>query len=244
MFAYPASIGEGTPLLPVRKLNVKGRVPYDTIIGLDCSLTDTGIVASCKQPDGTFRHVQIASTAVLAKLKDPLRQAAITMVVLDILAKHVGRRVAVVIEDYAFGRATGKVFTRAELIGAIKYITLTVFGFDLFLVSPKALKKFMGSGNNEKEDMVHAAHMRFSFVHGNDNVIDAFCLTRYLIANLEGQLLTLVKHSALPHYAALQVPANMVVNAKNPRLTIPIAGPTLPTATGRPRVILTKRGNT
>jgi hypothetical protein len=193
-------------LLP-RKINLIRRVKYDTIIGLDISLTDTGMVPLIRQFDNLFKPSPIVtSTKVFQTLKDPLRQAAIITCAIDVFRKYAGNT-AVVIEDYAFGKNTGKAFTRAELIGTIKYIALTIFGFDIYLVAPKALKKFMGHGTHEKADMAHAAHMRFGFVSGNDNLVDAFCLTRYLVANLEGQSLTIVKHPALPHYKALQEPA-------------------------------------
>ncbi|MET4190633.1 MULTISPECIES: crossover junction endodeoxyribonuclease RuvC [unclassified Bradyrhizobium] len=187
--------------------------PYDAIVGLDCSLTDTGMVvirsgAGDRTPSD-WPVVIADSSAEYQPLKDPLRQIMILTQVIGKfeLAKRFGR-VAVVIEDYAFGKNTGKAFTRAELVGMIKYQALTTFGFDVFLVTPRSVKKLMGSGKFEKNDMALAAKQRYGFVHMNENVVDAFCLARYLVANQEGQLLTLVKHTGLPQYSAVQVPAS------------------------------------
>jgi hypothetical protein len=214
--------------------------PYDAIVGLDCSLTDTGVVlirsaANDRNPSAAWPVVIVDSSREDGAFKDPLRQVLIVQRVIKKLelAKRFGR-VAVVIEDYAFGKNQGKSFTRAELAGTIKYIALTVFGCDVYLVAPKAVKKFMGDGSFEKNDMAFAARTKFGFVSLNENVVDAFCLTRYLVANLEGKLLPLVKHAGLSQYACLQEPAtDHEKRAIRSTLTISRAKPTLPVALRR-----------
>jgi hypothetical protein len=110
----------------------------------------------------------------------------------------------------------------------------------VFLVAPKAVKNFMGKGTFEKNDMAFAAKRKYGFVHENDNIVDAFCLTRYLVANLEGQVLPLVKHSPLLQYACLQVPAPNEQSLISSPLTTSRAKPTLPIAFRRIPVPPTK----
>lgn len=79
----------------------------------------------------------------------------------------------------------------------LKLCVLRENGYDCFLVAPMALKRYMGctgkKSKDTKADMARAAYAKFHFVSSNDDIIDAYCLTRYLIANREGQRLTLVK---------------------------------------------------
>jgi hypothetical protein len=66
------------------------------------------------------------------------------------------------------------------------------------------------SKGTDKDDMFAAASRRFKFTNTNDNIVDAYCLARYLAANKEGQQLTLVRNDPLPQYrrsSTVQVPA-------------------------------------
>ncbi len=207
---------------------------YDTIIGIDPSLSDTGLAHLIRQPDPRkytdwpVKH--LASSAEFADCTDPFRQVLIVNMIVAQFKIAEGR-VAVVIEDYAMGKYQGKIRERAELVGMIMFIALTVFGFDVYKVSPSALKKLMGvakgAKKTDKADMGYAARQKFAFNHTNDNIVDAYCLAQYLVANLKGQRLTIVRHLALRQHAVLQVPAIGVVNDKNLRLTTPRPKPKL-----------------
>lgn len=163
-----------------------------TIVGLDISLTDTGL--SVIRDHGTYdwRVEFVLSIKTTPKDSEQFRRAYIVNSILEHVLRHAPDRntSAVIIEGYAMGRNTGKLFTRAEIIGTVKYM-LGCMGYTVFVAAPTAIKKFMGDGRNQKLDMKHAAKTNFGFIHGNHNVIDAFCACRYLVANRAGMRLPL-----------------------------------------------------
>jgi hypothetical protein len=165
---------------------------FSVVVALDVSLTDTGIAAL----DIGINKVRLQHS-IRSTFSDPERQFMIVQEIRD----HLGNQppcTAVVLEDHAFGRNTGKARTRAELIGMIKYTVLVDHSFNLFLVSPSALKKFMGCSSKklskDKNAMFEAASNKFKFVSSNDNIVDAYCLARYFIAQREGQRLPIIRH--------------------------------------------------
>lgn len=169
-----------------------------SILGLDVSLTDTGMYFLQKK-DGAYGSKNWFSTFNVGKFDDPQRQ----IMILSCVQEFVKRTEAnvVVMEDHAFGGNTGKARTRAELVGMIKKLVLVDLGLDLYLVAPSSLKKFMGCSAKDKSDkyyMLEAASRKFNFFHENDNIVDAYCLVRYLFANREGERLPIIKHSRLP----------------------------------------------
>jgi len=213
---------------------------FDTVIGLDCSLTDTGIVRLDRTKDGWVPSF-FCSTSEFKNDKDPLRQYEIIQKICSVIssARNAGRDFAVVIEDYAFASNVGKMFSRAELVGAVKYICLTYYGVETYLVAPTALKRFMGCADKkgDKDAMGKAACSKFGFENTNNNIVDAFCLARYLVANKEGQLLSLVCHSPLLNMGLMQEPAPETKIKKRLKILIPkrltknLSGSNLKTAT-------------
>jgi hypothetical protein len=206
---------------------------YDVIVGVDASLTDTGIVV-IKYHEGKWITAATVSTAHAGKLPDIEREYTIVTIVMNVVNEFVrDANVGVVIEDHAYSRNTGKARTRAELIGVIKYLVLTICGVDVFLVAPSAVKRFMDCADkkkrSDKDAMFEACSRRFNFTSVNNNLVDAYCLARYLAANREGQRLNIIKHSKRLQFAPVQAPALRVVRkpAKNLRLTIQKRGATV-----------------
>jgi Holliday junction resolvasome RuvABC endonuclease subunit len=74
-------------------------------------------------------------------------------------------------------------FTRAELIGMIKY-KLTEYGCTCYTVGIKSLKKHItGNGNCKKEAMAAAIYSKYgftsSFTPGHEDITDAYALAAY-----------------------------------------------------------------
>jgi Holliday junction resolvasome RuvABC endonuclease subunit len=207
---------------------------HNTIVGIDVSLTNTGLAAiHWSDYSRQWETAGQFSTEFAGKFKDPVRQFEILGSIRGFCRLH--KPEAVVIEDYAFGRATGKVFTRAELRGMILHFVVIGLGVPAYLVSPLALKRFMGcagkKAKGDKDAMFAAASQKFKFVSADDNIVDAYCLARYLAANKDGQSLPLVRHDPLPQYRerVVQVPAPKKVSTetKNRLLTTLPGKPTV-----------------
>jgi hypothetical protein len=185
--------------------------PYDVVIGLDVSLTDTGyVMLEYNEETSKWDTRHAASLKTDPKSPDTVRQCSVVTAVLSTTQKLLGgaERVGVIIEDSGTSRFAGKLVQRLEMVGAIRYSFLTVFGFDVFGASPSAVKKFMGHGKNTKEEMISLARQNFGFISDNHNVVDAFCLCRYLIANRANTSLTIKKASSILSLSYLQIPAS------------------------------------
>lgn len=205
------------------------------IVGLDCSLTNTGL-AAIRYEENKWVNAGTHSTGIRTKkIPDPLRQIIILANVRGFIKMH--NPDVVVIEDYAFGKHSGKINTRAELVGMIKHLVLVEFGLPVYLVSPTALKKFMDCADKtkrgDKDAMFDAAYRKFRFVSVDNDIVDAYCIARYLAANKEGRQLTLVYLEPLPQYRVIpvQVPApkRLPVNDKNRLLTNGLGEPNVRT---------------
>ena len=163
------------------------------IIGLDVSMTDTGYAVLDNQGE------PVILTDVKPNKKEVVRDIDRQLYILDHLTKMVeddtlmADRVVVCIEDYAFGSQVGKVFTRAELIGMIKRM-LVLKDFDVYLIAPTSMKKFItGIGNARKAEVIAAAKQKYNFQGKNDNICDALCLAKYCYAYINGQNLNIQK---------------------------------------------------
>lgn len=207
---------------------------YDYIVGVDPSLTDTGIVVLQRLRHGKWSLLRKESTVDLAKKPEVEREYAIARRVYSIVNEYCrDANVGVAIENHSYRSFTGKAKTRAELVGVIKYLLLVTAGVDVFMIAPMSLKKFMGCSGKRtkknKDDMFLAASRMFNFVSVNNNLVDAYCLARYLAANREGQRLTIVKYSARPQLRIVQsiAPKKVLKPAKNLRLTIRRPGSSL-----------------
>ena len=163
------------------------------IVGLDVSMTDTGY--SVLDSDGT----PIVLSDVKPNKKVVVRDIDRQLFILDTLTKNIEQdtmmadKVVIVIEDYAFGSQVGKMFTRAELVGMIKRM-LFLKDYEIYLVAPTSMKKFItGIGNARKQEVIAAAKEKYGFEGKNDNICDALCLAKYCHAYLNGQNLNIQK---------------------------------------------------
>lgn len=163
------------------------------IIGLDVSMTDTGYAVL----DDTGTPVVLSD--VKPNKKEVVRDIDRQLYILDNLTKMIeddtlmADKVVVCIEGYAFGSQVGKVFTRAELIGMIKRM-LVLKDFDIYLIAPTSMKKFItGIGNARKAEVIAAAREKYGFTGKNDNICDALCLAKYCYEYINGRNLNIEK---------------------------------------------------
>lgn len=148
------------------------------IIGLDLSITDTGVaIAKCDSDPFIIEYFSIPNPKRkqnddYTRLRDTLNEVCI------IFNDYPDSRV--VIEDYAYNSKVGKAFLRAELSGCIRLHALERFGY-FSCVAPSALKRYItGNGKAPKELMLSECHNKFGFYETNDNVVDAVCLCYYM----------------------------------------------------------------
>lgn len=162
------------------------KFPYGAIVALDVSLTDTGfVIFEFNGYDYEYRVVHQESIRSNSKdMHDHTRAKYIIGTVMDAVDKAIKvSKVLVVIEGYAFSRSQGKAFTRAEVVGMLKYVFNVERGFDVCVIGPTTLKSFMGDGRAKKEDMARLAKECYGFEHENHNVVDAYCLAQYAFAH-------------------------------------------------------------
>lgn len=148
-------------------------------IGLDISLTDTGIVILDHEAE-LIHHSSIKTTPKRTDMErknyilDTLRDTIVDNTQMCDLA-------IVCIEDYAYGRSTGKVFTRAELSGTVKRWLYEV-DMPVFVISPTSVKAWVAGGRSKKEEIMMAVHGIWGFQTNNDNIADAFVVAKMLEA--------------------------------------------------------------
>lgn len=139
------------------------------VLGLDCSSTSTGAVllgddtdyATAWQPDPN------------KKLKMDVTDRAIWIAskLAELLADE--KPDIVVIEEYGF--ASQSLAPQAEVKGVLLMV-LRQMGFSWVLVSPNALKKFVGA--KQKEDVKLNVFKRWGFEHKSNDAVDAYVLAR------------------------------------------------------------------
>lgn len=203
------------------------------VVGLDLSLTDTGMVVLMRGS----KWVPIFADSFKTKAEEPEIERkcyivnSVIQTIIDL--KLLPANTLICIEGYAISRNQGKLFTRAEIIGTIKHL-LSIMGYVSFTVSPTSAKEFMGNGKFDKDDMKREAKRNFGFVHRNHNVVDAFIMARYLIANRDGRALPLEQIPSSPWPTYLQLPITKQVPKKLliPSLTKKVTGANLTKAAG------------
>ena len=143
--------------------------PY--YVGLDISITGTGVVVLDKQLQ------RVVAECIKTKPQDDWygRVNNIVSRVFEYIPDPVFCMVFV--EDYAFA-AKGQVFNIAELSGIIKY-RMWVDGYRFLRIPPTSLKKFTtATGTAPKELMMKEVYKRYGVDFNDNNVADAYALAR------------------------------------------------------------------
>ena len=134
-----------------------------TYLGLDISLTSTGIVAINSGKIISQKLVRIKSEG---RKKEKEIRLIRDMVMVEVL-KHNKKNTKVMIEDLAYGILYMKINNKpicnsAFELGGLNYavrIKLLEFGYDFGLVPPTTLKQYAcGKGNCKKEMMLKEAY--------------------------------------------------------------------------------------
>ena len=141
-------------------------------IGIDQSLRSSGVFWLGDGVTGWARieAKKLRGTERLKFIKDAVIK------IVDDLDGYTVKRVA--IEGYAYGIRGGRVFELGELGGVLK-LALTEHGCStITTVQPTTLKKFAGSGNAEKEDVIKFVNkeMEMGFTLKENDVADACVL--------------------------------------------------------------------
>lgn len=154
---------------------IGGTGPAPRIIGLDLSLTSTGLACTC----GIHRiksHPRLEIT----------RFSRLRIITLGVMHHVLGtseicgrgqRADLIVVEDLALSRSTGQHLTRAGLWHLVMN-EIDNEGIPYAIVSPTSLKKYVtGRGNAGKDEVLAAAIRRWpdAPIHGNDEA-DAYAL--------------------------------------------------------------------
>ena len=154
-------------------------------LGLDISLTSTGVVA--------IENGKIISQK-LVRPKDMIgrKKAREIRIIRDLIMvevlKHNKKNTKIMIEDFAYGvlymKVNGKpicgsVFEMGGLGYAVQ-IKLLEYGYEYQLTEPTTLKKWVTSkGNAKKEQMLKEAYKRWGVDFDSNDICDAYCLARY-----------------------------------------------------------------
>lgn len=166
------------------------------IIGLDLSLTSTGIavytnvIRSSTQIDEllnsytnyripAFPSVHFWTKAVKTSSKTNYHTRYLTILnEIMTLVQQLGgnpNNILIIIEGYSFGSFSASSSTAGlvELGGIIKF-SLTAHGFSYITVPPTVLKKFVtGKGNSKKEDMKVSLYKKISLEFNTSDEADA-----------------------------------------------------------------------
>lgn len=157
----------------------------DFIIGIDPSLTCTGIVVLdrnlklVKAQPVTSKPPQVRSwrTAVA-------RREAVNLAILSYLAEHDGRQI-ILVEDYAALTYTNSAIPTIELGASLRTSFLLLERtkpVQVEFVAPSVMKKFIaGNGNASKAQVAAAIRKHYKVDFGdNDDLFDAYGLARLL----------------------------------------------------------------
>ena len=155
----------------------------DFYIGIDASLTSTGIVVL----DGME---QIYSKAIISsKVKGTERLRDLKKKTKEYMANFVlAQDIPVFLENYSFGSVMGgRTFSIGEWGGVLR-VLLDEMGFKVTGIAPTMLKKFAtGKGNSKKEQMLLQTFKRYGQEFDNNDLCDAFCMAMlcYRYSNMD-----------------------------------------------------------
>jgi len=150
------------------------------ILGLDLSLTETGLVA-LEDKEIVMKH--------LIKTKPDQFETEIERILYiinEITSLPIPYLDLVVIEGASLGSfKTRSLFTLGKLHGLIEMF-LKENEIKYIIVPPRSLKKFItGKGNAKKELMLLKVYKKYGIEFDNNNLCDAFALAKYGEENYE-----------------------------------------------------------
>jgi crossover junction endodeoxyribonuclease RuvC len=138
-------------------------IPKVRILGLDLSLTATGIY--CDTCGGSVFKPKVKGAERLSLIETEV-------------AGHYNHIDIAIIEGYSFGSKGRATFNIGELGGVIR-LSLFDDGLSFVEVPPASLKKFAtGKGNVGKDEVIASAIRKLSFKGSDNNECDAFVLNR------------------------------------------------------------------
>ena len=155
------------------------------IIGLDLSLTATGLVIIKAYPnvhtDPILYNETIEDQILIessAKEETTPRIIKINDRITKIIVKH--KPNLVVMEGPAFGvQKSSSIFTLGELAGLVK-VTMYTMEQRFMVIPPAVLKKWVtGKGNAKKDLMLLKVYKKFGVEFDDDNLCDAYALAKY-----------------------------------------------------------------
>lgn len=145
---------------------------YKSIIGLDLSLSRTGV--------SIFWHKSLETHTISIKSQERGTKRLIDLerkvkfALFPFLDKAF-----VVVEDYSFGSRGRNLFGLIEW-GGVARAAISKMGFNVIAVPPKTLKKFVtGSGNADKKQMMNSIKELWGYEAPNNDEADAYALSRF-----------------------------------------------------------------
>lgn len=150
-----------------------------TFLGLDLSLTQTGIVVTNKAHDIIFQGVIKSSRDGNRPRDELLRLLKIVSKIEDhlILYKHGDIKMAA-IEGLAFGIQKTTALAQLSALNYFVRDLLRRWKIPYVIVAPTTLKKFItGSGRAGKVEMMYETFQNYGKDFHNDNICDAFGLS-------------------------------------------------------------------
>lgn len=155
------------------------------ILGIDASLTNTGICALQldKYDGGELNYV--IETFSPKTMGDTRLHDIYQFINRTCIANSVQ---LAVIEGYAFNPRFGQTYSIGEAGGVIK-LRLFQQTIPLIVVAPQSLKKFAtGIGKGKKNQMLMCAYKKYGIEFKNDHECDAYCLAQI------GKIIWKMKH--------------------------------------------------
>lgn len=169
---------------------------YPYVVGLDISLTSTGVYLMSLKPDESHPDFHYHITTTSKNTADTSRIDSVVDTIVADLSNPQYPVIAACIEDYGpVGRFAGKILVRAELVGIVKRSLRNGLRIPYMTVSPNGLIKAatgygrVPRGYNGKQLKILAAQ-RFGFTTKNDDEADAFHAARLCAAFVRGEKLS------------------------------------------------------
>ncbi len=146
------------------------------IVGIDASLTGTGICTMCVGEELLFVNDDKCHTSIIKPFikSGPERLIEIR----DRVFNFIVDADFVILEGYSFGSKGAGVFQTAELGGVLR-VLIHEQGKWLVVVAPTQLKKFAtGKGNSKKEEVKLGVFKRWGVEFKTNDETDAFVLAK------------------------------------------------------------------